>query len=225
MDTNVTNHSPVDRTAFDYAWGYFALHSGQRLQSVNFFILAVAFLAATYVSAIVAGKPGLAAGLALLGATSSFLFYRIERRVRGLIHAAEAALLPMEDAMAANTSNANLQILKKVESVAGDAWSYSKVFRTLFASVGLTFTFGAFYAVITKIDLLSVRHFASNAGIRFAAAIVILSFGYAMFSQGMKAKRTDSRWIDYLGCAAALILGILMEVAGAAILIRIGARG
>jgi Flp pilus assembly protein TadB len=82
--------SVIDRMAFDYAWNYFSLHSGQRMQSLNFFLIAAAFLASSYVTAIVGGHPLIAAGLSLLGAFSS-LVYRIERRVRGLIHAAEGA--------------------------------------------------------------------------------------------------------------------------------------
>src|ERR1022692_186234 len=89
----------VQKIAFDYAWGYFSLHAGQRMQSVNFFLLAVSFLAAAYVSAMVNRQPGLAAGISLVGASSSFFFYRIERRVRGLLHAAERALRPMEETM------------------------------------------------------------------------------------------------------------------------------
>jgi hypothetical protein len=224
MSNNVTDHSPIERTAFDYAWGYFTLHSGQRLQSVNFFILAVAFLAATYVSAIVAGKFGLAAGLALLGAISSFLFYRIERRIRGLIHAAEAALHPMEDTMASNGGNEKLRILNSVESVAGDAWSYSKVFRVLYATVGLTFTLGALYALTARFEVLSGRHLPFGTGIRFAIGISILSFGYATFAKGMEARRGDLRRVDHVCCTLALFLGVVMQAVGVGVLVWVGVR-
>ena len=34
-----------------YAWNWFALHAGQRLQLVNFWVVAVAFLATAFVQA------------------------------------------------------------------------------------------------------------------------------------------------------------------------------
>ena len=33
----------TDKIAFDYAWNWFALHAGQRMQSVNFFLVAASF--------------------------------------------------------------------------------------------------------------------------------------------------------------------------------------
>jgi hypothetical protein len=131
MSTPVAASAPtpdvtvIRKMAFDYAWAYFALHSGQRLQSVNFFIIAAAFLATAYVTAAVGGRPGLCIVLAVVGAFSSLIFYRIERRIRELIHAAEAALHPLEKLMANENENPSLLILECVEPVTPGAWHYS----------------------------------------------------------------------------------------------------
>jgi hypothetical protein len=142
-----------NKLAFDYAWGWFSLHAEQRMQAVNFFLIAIAFLAASYVSAIVGKYPALAAGIGVVGAFSSFIFYRIERRIRGLIKAAEAALRPIEREMAARSGIEEFKIVEQVEATPKGAWSYHKVFSALYGVVGSGFVLGVFYASLDKIRL------------------------------------------------------------------------
>jgi Flp pilus assembly protein TadB len=125
MDTTESERLQANKTAFDYAWGYFNLHSGQRMQSTNFFLIAAAFLAGTYANAMVWGRPGLAFYLSLIGAVASYMFYRMERRVRRLIHAAEAALRPVESSLSQLTQNPEIEIL-----TASREWCHQSRART-----------------------------------------------------------------------------------------------
>jgi hypothetical protein len=79
------------------AWNWFALHSGQRLQLVNFWLVAVAFLVAGFVQAIVSHLPWLAFGIALLGFVASISFWQLDERTRHLIGVAEQALSTIEE--------------------------------------------------------------------------------------------------------------------------------
>ena len=55
-----------------HAWNWFVLHSGQRMQAFNFFLVATAFLIAGYVSLLEKNRWA-AFGVALLGASARFL--------------------------------------------------------------------------------------------------------------------------------------------------------
>lgn len=226
MSLQSPDSSSVRKLAFDYAWGYFALHAGQRMQSVNFFLVAVSFLAAAYISAMVGKHPGLAAGVSLVGASSSFVFYRIERRVRGLLHAAEIALGPMERAMAAETDNPGLRILESVDSVPSDAWSYSKVFRILYAVVGLGFSAGTIYAVIGQIALTPNTTSLFPAVLRLASGIALLLFAFESLA-GRQTTSVDPclGWPRRLPQLLPLTLGLIAAVAGIAVLFHLGFWG
>src|ERR1700722_6941589 len=79
-----------------YAWNWFALHSGQRLQLVNFWLVAIAFLAAAFVQSEINHLTPVAAGLALIGTLSSISFQRLDVRTRQLTVTAEEALRAFE---------------------------------------------------------------------------------------------------------------------------------
>ena len=42
----------AEQAALEHAWQWFALHARQRMQCVNFFLVAVAFLAAAFVTGL-----------------------------------------------------------------------------------------------------------------------------------------------------------------------------
>lgn len=81
----------------DYAWNWFALHSGQRLQLVNFWLVAVAFLATSYVQAQASHLVPVAVGVSLAGAISSVAFMRLDVRTQQLVQVAEDALQVFEE--------------------------------------------------------------------------------------------------------------------------------
>jgi len=135
----------ASKVALDHAWAWFSLHATQRLQSVNFFLIAVAFLSAAFVTAAKEELFALAAGVALLGAFTSYIFYRMELRIRSLIHAAEHAIQPLQDGLAKTLQIDELRIVSHVEVEKPGEWKYSKVFRYLYFYTGNAFVLGFLY--------------------------------------------------------------------------------
>lgn len=80
-----------------YAWNWFALHSGQRMQLVNFWLVAVAFLGAAFVQARTGNLKAVAIGVCLAGAVTSVAFAMLDARTRRLVRVAEDALGALED--------------------------------------------------------------------------------------------------------------------------------
>jgi hypothetical protein len=209
------------KIAFDYAWGWFSLHAGQRMQAVNFFLIAIAFLAASYVSAIVGKYSTLAAGIAALGAFSSFIFYRIERRVRGLIKAAEAALRPIERELAASSGIEQLKIVEQVEATPKGAWSYHRVFRALYGAVGSGFAMGIFYAYLDKLTVLR-RNMNLLYLPRLTAGIGLLLFSYAVLRLEITHKAKDAEAdSDAVQQVTRSVLAVLAAAAAGIILVRL----
>lgn len=141
------------KLALDHAWAWFTIHATQRLQAVNYFLIAAAFLFAAFVAA--AKEPGLqflAGFIALLGVIVSLLFYKIERRIRSLIHASEAALKPLQRRLADLTTIEQLTLAEKVEEPSKDGWAYSRVFKYLYSSAGGVFAIAFIYSIIRVVD-------------------------------------------------------------------------
>jgi hypothetical protein len=82
----------AETKAQTYAWNWFALHAGQRLQLVNFWLVAVAFLASAYVQARSSHMTAIAFGVSVTGAVSSVAFMKLDVRTRQLVRVAENAL-------------------------------------------------------------------------------------------------------------------------------------
>lgn len=75
----------AETNAQAYAWNWFALHAGQRLQLVNFWLVAVAFLASAFVQARSNHLFAIAFGVCVTGAVSSLAFMRLDVRTRQLV--------------------------------------------------------------------------------------------------------------------------------------------
>jgi hypothetical protein len=80
-----------------YAWNWFAMHAAQRVQLVNFWLVAVAFLAAAYVQSEISHVRPIGAGVAVIGVVASIAFQRLDVRTRELSQIAEDALREFED--------------------------------------------------------------------------------------------------------------------------------
>lgn len=88
----------------DYAWSYFQLHANQRISSFNFFVVIAALLttglAGTLKSDFEHHYMGVALALSLL--VISFIFWKMDQRVRYLIKHAEEALKAIEEKWLSN---------------------------------------------------------------------------------------------------------------------------
>jgi len=115
----------------DHAWSWFALHAAQRLQMLNFWLVAVAFLTAAYVAALKDARPAVASGVAVAGAVLSLCFHRLERRTRQLVRLGEAPLKLLQEQLATQTGIAELQILVAADRDTGRFSSYGDVIRAM----------------------------------------------------------------------------------------------
>jgi hypothetical protein len=129
----------------EYAWEYFKLHAGQRLQSFNFFLIVAGLLAAAITSLLKdGGAPrGLATPLGLALVTLSFVFWRLEERTKHLVKNAEAALkhLDSQEGLSDDGGTPNpLRLFDRDDYLVGMRWlhlSYSNCFGIVFLVFGI----------------------------------------------------------------------------------------
>jgi cytochrome b561 len=136
----------IDQAALAHAWDWFALHARQRMQCVNFFFLAVAFLATAYGTAMTKDLHALAVGICVLGILISHYFHRLDQRTRALVDAGRKALRPFQQRLAHETNIQELEILKGVEQKKKGT-SYSDILRMLHWTTIFAFLVGGLYAL------------------------------------------------------------------------------
>lgn len=137
--------------AIDHAWEWFSLHAEQRMQAVNFYLIAAAFISNAFVNALKDTNFVVAAGVGIMGAFIAFIFLMLEQRVRSLVKAGEGALISGEKQLAKDSQIPEIEILTRVEIPAKWTWSYSKVIRYLYGLTGLGFFAGFIYALVRSL--------------------------------------------------------------------------
>ncbi len=146
LESDNTRQKVLVGEGLNHAWEWFSLHATHRMQSVNFFLVAVAFLSAAFVTALRIPDPLIAAGVAALGVVISITFNRLEGRILELIHAGEAAIKPSQEHFAQVTGVREFQILEKVEIPRKRFTKYSAVINTLHWLSAAGFLAAAVYA-------------------------------------------------------------------------------
>jgi len=134
------------REGLGHAWQWFSLHAGQRMQCVNFYLLATGFLVAGFGTAVTAKQFAIAGTIAALGAWLTVLFHALEIRTRELVKAGEAALRKAERSLAEATEVREFMIVESVEKPKIGWSSYSCVIRALHATTFVVFLIGAIFA-------------------------------------------------------------------------------
>jgi hypothetical protein len=140
----------IAKQARDYAWNWFALHAAQRMQTFNFFLIAMAFITAGF-GALIGNYPEAAMVVALLGAWVAFWFNRLDHRSLQIVEASEAALSVCEARL---SDVANIPELRMVEIVAKPdrrASSYGLVISMIQWMIFAASLLGAAYAVANAI--------------------------------------------------------------------------
>ena len=143
----------------DYAWNYFQLHAGQRMSTFNFFIVIAALLttglASTFVKDFKWQGVGFILGIALVGI--SFVFWKLDQRVRFLIKHAEAVLKEIEQKTLSESSGDTFIAALFLDEEAKTSekkkkrnfrfwqrhFSYSNCFETIYFILGLLGFLGA----------------------------------------------------------------------------------
>lgn len=190
------------QAALDHAWAWFALHAGERMQCVNFFFVAVAFLAAGYVTALTRGHPGVSVGIGLLGAWLAIWFYGLDGRTRDLVDAGEAAMEPLQQRLAQEVGSEALELVKRVKHAKGV--SYGTVLKVLHGTAVVAFLGGAVYALglcgdhahryggLLRSD--PTRLTGIGLGLGFVAALVLAFLPPPHFSQYTKDGAARIAW-------------------------------
>jgi hypothetical protein len=120
-------------------------HAAQRMQSLNFFLVATAFLLAAYAQ-VIERRPPAAAVIALLGAWTTSWFMCLERRTRQLVDAGRAAMRPLEQRLARGVGVPQLEIVASVERVRA-GFRYRTVISAIHWGVLAVFVAGLLYAL------------------------------------------------------------------------------
>ena len=134
-----------------YAWNWFALHAGQRLQLVNFWLIAVAFLASAFVQARSDHLFAIAFGVSTTGAVSSLAFMLLDIRTRQLVRVAENALRHFETIRVANGLDDVTELVKASHQARRSRFdSYRVIIQGLQLSVAGMFVLAAIYSLISR---------------------------------------------------------------------------
>src|SRR5262245_9986241 len=133
-----------------YAWNWFSLHASQRLQLVNFWLIAVAFLASAFVEARSNHMVAIAAGVSATGAVSSLAFLRLDVRTRQMIQAAENALRYFESQYSAEGLDQVTQLVRTShEARRSKLDSYRLIIQGLQGFVAGLFLLAAIYSLVS----------------------------------------------------------------------------
>jgi hypothetical protein len=199
----------------DHAWQWFNLHATQRMQAVNFFLVATAFLSTAYVAAL--RFPAVAIGVSALGILFSFVFYRFEIRIQELVKAGERAMSPAQQKLADLTGIPEFKICETVETAKRPFTKYSIVIRALYGSTGVGFLLALTYAIgrvweenEPPLPVIAYR------------TVVVLAAVVALYL-GQKLVARDRATLNWFQCVIAIALvsaGIFVLVVSAIRLLR-----
>jgi hypothetical protein len=213
----LANFNEVQKVALEHAWEWFSLHARQRMQSVYYFIVAIAFLFGAFTQASNADNHTLALAVSLLGGCVSYIFYRLEMRVRSLIHAAENALEPLENDLAKLTHVPSIKVVSLVRSPQRGSWPYSKVFRLLYASAGTAFALAVLYSVWRLASKVPILAPAFYLAMQLLIGVFLGIFGFELLNT--KYIDIENRRLRTVRNIISAILGILVLLVALCILI------
>ncbi len=97
--------------ALDHAWSWYSLHGGQRMQVLNFFLVAVSFFTVGLATLANAHAYLVAGGVALFGALISVEFFLLEKRTDHLVHLGRDAIRALEKELGQSTACDYLELM------------------------------------------------------------------------------------------------------------------
>lgn len=214
--------TPTDAEArslsLEHSWNWFTLHANQRLQTVNFFLVAAAFLTAAYVTAIKEQMHEISAVIALVGVLISYYFYRMECRVKAIIKAAEKAMEPIQDELATILSNDAVRIIALVENGGEEQWKYSKVFRFLFTTAGIAFGAGLIYSISLVATQPQLVH---KLALQLAIGAFLLGFGRSLVTPSAEADQRTNDISTHWTWAISRCVGAVCILVATALLVYV----
>lgn len=137
----------VLKLALDHAWNWFAKHAAQRMQLMNYLLLAISFILAAYGTTLSAKRPVVAGAIALLGAFVTLVFWRLDVRTIELQKAAEGALAKIESRLS-QRARVSVEFVAPTRKSASRLARYRVLTRALAMTSAGTFLLGAAYAFL-----------------------------------------------------------------------------
>lgn len=122
--------------ALRHAWDWFDLHSKQRMQTVNFYIILVGAILAGSGAALKEKQYLYSALLGFLLTLMSALFFAMDRRARVLVRVGESALRREEELLAKDTGNQEVELVGASDHSSKGALTYGRIFYTMFVVMG-----------------------------------------------------------------------------------------
>jgi small-conductance mechanosensitive channel len=120
-----------DEDAMQHVWSWFSLHAAQRMQSINLFLVASAFVIGGYGAAFAADNLLIATVIAIAGLIISLSFLLLDSRNRELIRAAEVPLKVLEERLAERSELPSLVLAAAADKPRFAIATYSWVVRFL----------------------------------------------------------------------------------------------
>jgi len=142
------NELSAQEVALDHSRSWVELHTTQRQNLLNFFLIAAAFLFNAYVGALGEHHNILAAVISLMGALISFGFTLMDLRNRDLTRAGESPVMELERRMALKCNLPQLRIQEAINQPRRPWLSMGKIIRAIHVAVGLVFTGATIYALV-----------------------------------------------------------------------------
>ena len=146
----------------DYAWLYFQLHANQRMTSFNFFVVIAALLTTGFVGTLKKDFEYYYLGyiLAMSLVIISFIFWKMDQRIRYLIKHAEEALKAIEEKWISNEDEISSKVAlfkaeeEKTENIRNlgswNLWRKHLSYADCFGVVYLIFGVFGIVAIITS---------------------------------------------------------------------------
>ncbi len=179
--TDELNDNSRHDEARKHAWSWFTLHADQRLKSVNFYLILLAFLSAGFVTAHKEKLFGVGAVVSLFAIFTTYLFYQMDRRNRSLVKTAENALKPFENQLARNTNNDAVRLIESSDENARGEWTYTRIFRCLYLAAFILFTLGFLYSVWFAFQT-PTNEFALKVGTQGISGVFLCFLGLELIS-------------------------------------------
>lgn len=148
MFSTEENELSAQEVALDHCRSWVELHTTQRQNLLNFFLIAAAFLFNAYVVALDGHRNILAAVISLLGALISFGFTLMDLRNRDLTRAGESPIMELERRLAVRCNLPELRIQETVKRPRRPWLSMGKIIRAIHMTVGFIFFGATIYALI-----------------------------------------------------------------------------
>lgn len=136
-----------EAAVLEHAWNWFSLHSGQRMQLLSFFFVALGLVVAGYGTALQADLPVVAGGLSVAGMVLAAAFFMADLRTRELVKASEVPLSSIQKRLADISGISSVRLVDEVETPKVRRTSYGSIIGKLMVATAVLMVAGLVYAI------------------------------------------------------------------------------